>query len=82
MLYGKVKPFVRDHLFGQEVDLESPNTLRNLSEIAATRTILESFEKAINALTVREKGDAEIRDHIKLRKTRPFAVKEAMYPDN
>ncbi len=63
------------HLFGREVELEAPNTLRNLSELAATKTILESFKKAINALTVREKGDAEIRDYIKLRETRPFVVK-------
>jgi type III restriction enzyme len=79
VLYGKVKTFVRDHLFEQEVELEAPNTLRNLSDIAATKAILESFKKAINALTVREKGDAEIRDHIKLRETRPFVVKEQGY---
>jgi type III restriction enzyme len=79
VLYGKVKVFVREHLFGQDVDLEAPNTLRNLSEMAATRTILESFKKAINALTVCERGDAEIRDHIKLRETRPFVVKEQGY---
>jgi type III restriction enzyme len=79
VLYGKVKTFVRDHLFVQEVDLEAPNTLRNLSELAATKTILASFKKAINALTVREKGEAEIRDHIKLRETRPFVVKEQGY---
>jgi type III restriction enzyme len=29
VLYGKVKAFVRNRLFGREVDLESPNTLRN-----------------------------------------------------
>jgi type III restriction enzyme len=79
VLYGKVKVFVRDFLFGQTVELEAPNTLRNLSEIAATKAILESFKKAINELTVREKGDAEIRDHIKLRETRPFVVKEQGY---
>jgi type III restriction enzyme len=79
VLYGKVKSFVRSELYGREVELEAPNTLRNLSELASTRAILESFKKAINALTVREKGDAEIRDHIKLRETRPFVVKEQGY---
>ncbi|HEY5055756.1 MAG TPA: type III restriction endonuclease subunit R, partial [Acidobacteriaceae bacterium] len=79
VLYGKVKSFVRSELYGREVELEAPNTLRNLSELASTRTILESFKKAINALTLREKGDAEIRDHIKLRETRPFVVKEQGY---
>lgn len=79
VLYGKVKAFVRDELFDQPVDLESPNTLRNLSELVATKTVIESFKKAINALTVRDRGDAEIRDTIKLRQTRPFVVKDQDY---
>ncbi len=79
VLYGKVKAFVRDELFDLQVELEDANTLRNLSELAATKTVLESFEKAINALTVCERGDAEIRDRIKLRETRPFVVKEQAY---
>lgn len=76
VLYGKVKAFVRDELFNKPVELDDANTMRNLSELAASRTIIESFKKAINALTVRDRGDAEIRDHIKLRKTRPFMVKD------
>ncbi|MCG2767189.1 MAG: DEAD/DEAH box helicase family protein [Anaerolineae bacterium] len=79
VLYGKVKAFVRDDLFDRQVDLESPNTLRNLSELAATKTLIETFKKAINALTVQDKGDAEIRDTIKLRHTRPFVVKDQGY---
>ena len=61
------------------MELENPNTLRNLSELAATKTLIETFKKAINALTVQDKGDAEIRDTIKLRQTRPFVVKEQGY---
>jgi type III restriction enzyme len=76
LLYPKVKAFVRDHLFGQTVVLEDANTLRNLSELAATKTIIEGFKKAINALTVQDKGNAEIRDRIKLRQTRPFVTKD------
>ncbi|MEA3396518.1 MAG: DEAD/DEAH box helicase family protein [Chloroflexota bacterium] len=79
VLYGKVKAFVREQLFDRPVELESPNTLRNLSELAATKTLLETFKKAINALTVQDKGDAEIRDAIKLRQTRPFVVKDQGY---
>lgn len=79
VLYGKIKAFIRDNLFGQSVDLELPNTLRNLSELAATKTIIETFKKAINDLTVCDKGDAEIRDTIKLRQTRPFIVKDQGY---
>ena len=79
VLYGKVKEFVRDDLFDRPVDLESPNTLRNLSELAATKTLLETFKRAINALTVQDKGDAKIRDWIKLRQTRPFVTKVQSY---
>lgn len=79
VLYGKIKAFVQGELFDRSVDLESPNTLRNLSELAASKTLLETFKKAINALTVQDKGDAEIRDTIKLRQTRPFVAKEQGY---
>ncbi len=79
VLYGKVKAFVQEELFDCPVGLEDPNTLRNLSELAATKTLIETFKKAINALTVRDKGDAEIRDTIKLRQTRPFVAKDQGY---
>jgi len=79
VLYGKVKAFVHEELFDRPVELEDPNTIRNMSELAATKTLLETFKKAINALTVRDKGDAEIRDTIKLRQTRPFVAKNQGY---
>src|SRR6266850_712155 len=79
VLYGKVKAFVMTELFDRPVELEHPNTLRNLSELAATKTIIETFKKAINALTVQDKGDAKIRDTIKLRQTRPFVAKDQGY---
>ncbi len=79
VLYGKVKAFIQDQLFDRPVDLESPNTLRNLSELAATKILIETFKKAINALTVQDKGDAEIRDTIKLRQTRPFVTRDQGY---
>jgi type III restriction enzyme len=49
------------------------------SELAATRTLIVAFEKAINALTVEDKGGAEISDTIKLRQTRPFVTKDQGY---
>ncbi|RKY09271.1 MAG: type III restriction endonuclease subunit R [Planctomycetota bacterium] len=79
VLYGKVKTFIRDELFDKPVDLDSLNTLRNLSELQANKTLVDTFKKQINALTVKDKGDAEIRDYIKLRKTRPFVAKEQAY---
>lgn len=79
LLYPKVKEFIKEELFGKTIDLEDANTLRNLSELEATKTIIESFKKAINDLTVTDKGEAEIRDYIKLRNTRPFAVNDQSY---
>jgi type III restriction enzyme len=79
ILYGMVKDFISGHLFTGNVSLEDLNTLRNLSEVEACRTIIETFKRAINDLTVQDKGNAEIRDYIKLRKTRPFVVKEQGY---
>lgn len=79
VLYGKVKDFIQTQLFDRAVDLEDMNTLRNLSELEATKTLIETFKKQINALTVKDKGDARIQDTIKLRKTRPFVAKEQGY---
>jgi type III restriction enzyme len=79
VLYGKVKDFIQTQLFDKAVDLEDMNTLRNLSELEATKTLIETFKKQINALTVKDKGDARIQDTIKLRKTRPFVAKEQGY---
>ncbi|MFH1802538.1 MAG: DEAD/DEAH box helicase family protein [archaeon] len=79
ILYEKVKYFVQNELFESKVDLEDLNTLRNLSEVEATRTIIETFKKEINDLTVQDKGNAEIRNYIKLSKCRPFVVKNQGY---
>ena len=79
VLYGQVKAFVQHRLFVQTVDLDDPNTLRNLSEPAATRTILTTFKDAINDLTITDRGTSQIRDTIKLRKTRPFIVQNQEY---
>jgi type III restriction enzyme len=79
ILYGHVKEFIQSQLFDQPVNLEDLNTLRNLSELEATKMIIENFKKQINALTVLDKGEAEIRDYIKVSKCRPFVMKEDSY---
>mgnify|MGYP003796952349 CR=1 FL=1 len=76
ILYGKVKEFVTAHLFEKKVNLEDLNILRNLSELEATKTIIESFKKNINDLTVLDRGEAEIRDYIKISTCRPFVTKD------
>jgi type III restriction enzyme len=79
ILYGKVKDFIANYLFGKSIQLEDMNILRNLSEIEANRTIIETFKKEINDLTIVDKGEAEISNHIKISKTRPFVVKDQGY---
>ena len=74
-MYAKVKEFIQDYLFGKKVDLNDRNVLRNLSETEARRTILETFKKYINELTVVDKGEAQIANYIKISNTRPFIVK-------
>lgn len=76
ILHGKVKEFVTNSLFDKKVDLEDLNILRNLSELEATKTIIETFKKEINELTVVDKGEAEIKDYIKISKARPFVMKD------
>jgi type III restriction enzyme len=76
LLYPKVQEFVQVKLFGYIVDLDDQNTLRNLSEPDTSRTICETFKAAINGLTIKDTGNAEIRDSIKIRNMRPFVVKD------
>ena len=73
ILYGKVKSFVRDHLFQEgPVNLEDPVLLRNLSEPEAGKILYDAFKAAINALTIQEAGTTRIEDRIRLKETRPF----------
>lgn len=79
VLFGKIKEYVEGKLFDRPVDLEDLNVLRNLSEPEAVRAIIETFKSAVNSLTVQDKGTTEIRDTIKLSKTRPFILNDQPY---
>ena len=76
ILFGKMKEFVQDYLFGQTVDLETMNTLRNLSELQANKTLTQTFKKHINELTVQDVGDTEVKNYIKVSESRPFVVND------
>jgi type III restriction enzyme len=79
ILFGKLKSFIQEGLFEQPVDLEDMNILRNLSEVSATRTIIETFKQAINALTIVDRGTTKVRDRIKISQARPYAVKRQAF---
>ncbi len=82
ILFGKMKKFLERGLFEAPVELNDLNTLRNLSEPGVPGAIINIFRRKINDLTVRDKGEARISNHISLRKTRPFMVthQEAIEP--
>lgn len=80
VVYGKVKEFLRDHLFeGGPVDLEDPVVLRNLSEPEPGKVLADSFKRAINTLTVEERGTSRVEDWIRLRDMRPFRTEPRDY---
>jgi len=79
ILYSKVKDFVKYNLFEREVDIEDMNILRNLSELEANKTIVQTFKKKINELTILDKGEAEIKEYIKISRCRPFIAKNQEY---
>jgi type III restriction enzyme len=80
VLYGKVKTFMREHLFTPSpVNLEDPVVLRNLSEPDVGKVLYDSFKTAINALTIQVVGTTRIEDRIRLRETRPFRTEPRPY---
>ena len=74
ILYGKLKEFMSDRLFGKTVNLEDSNVARNLSESNVRFVIRETFKKHINALTVLDKGTSEIQNYIKVSNQKTFSI--------
>jgi len=79
ILFGKVREFIQNNMFDSPVNLSDLNTLRNLSEVEYILLIKDSFKKAINDLTVEDKGDTEIKNYIKISEARPFVVNDKSY---
>ncbi|MCF7906603.1 DEAD/DEAH box helicase family protein [Patescibacteria group bacterium] len=79
ILYPKVREFIQKYLFDKEIDLNNLNILRNLSEIEARNIIINIFTKEINSLTILDKGEAEVKDYIKVGQSRPFIWKDQGY---
>jgi type III restriction enzyme len=71
ILYPKVESFIKYQLFTKEVELSDPQTMRNLSEIHPKEILKSSFKKAIDELTITDKGTAEVKNFISLKLTKP-----------
>lgn len=71
ILYPKVESFVKYLLFTKEAELSDPQTLRNLSEAQPKHILYTTFKKAIDELTVTDKGTAEVKNYISLKLAKP-----------
>jgi type III restriction enzyme len=71
ILYPKVESFIKYQLFTQEVELSDAQAMRNLSELHPKEVLKTSFKKAIDELTVTDKGSAEVKNYISLKLTKP-----------
>jgi type III restriction enzyme len=79
IIYPKLKEYIKDYLFGKQVDLEDLDVLKTLSELDVTKHIVESFVAELNKLTIKEKIVTEIPEFIKISNTRPFVVNRQPY---
>ena len=74
ILYGKLKQFLINKLFGKKVDIENSNVARNLSETDVRHIIRETFKKEINALTLVNVGSTEVINKIKISSQKTFCI--------
>ena len=71
ILYPKVESFIKYQLFTKEIELSDPQTMRNLSEIHPKEILKITFKKAIDELTITDKGTAAIKNFISLKLSKP-----------
>ena len=76
ILYPKVESLIKYQLFinsetSHEVSLSDPQIMRNLSEIQTKEILKTTFKKAIDELTITDKGTAEVKNFISLKLTKP-----------
>jgi len=76
ILYPKVETFIKEYLFGKEVELESVQTIRNLLEVQPKAIMYNTFKNAINELTVTDGGTTEIKNYFSLKTVRPKVTDE------
>src|SRR6218665_210583 len=79
ILYPKVESFIKYQLFTEEAELSDPQTMRNLSEAHPKQILKTAFKKAIDELTVTDKGTAEVKDFMLLKLTKPKIAENQPY---
>ena len=71
-IYGKLKIFVSDILFGKRVDIDDLKIIRNLSEPFITSQIIETFKKEINNLSLKDLGFKDSKLSTFVSNTKPY----------
>lgn len=71
ILYPKVESFIKYKLFNRDVSLNDFQTIRNLSELHTKEILKNTFKKAIDELTVKDRGTTEVISFISLINTKP-----------
>ena len=79
ILYPKVRAFIEENLFTENVDLKDRNVLKNLSRIDVKNAIFSTFKEAINAATVLEKDAVEVKSWIKVSDVSPFHMQHQSF---
>jgi len=70
ILYEKVESFVKTKLFGKDINLSEAQTIRNLSEAKPKEVLYSTFKKAIDELTITDRGTAEVKNYISLKQAK------------
>jgi len=71
ILYPKVELFIRKYLFKREVDVADSQILRNMSDPYPKQILYTTFKKAIDELTVSDRGIAEVKNYVSLKQVKP-----------
>lgn len=74
LLFGQLKGYAASRLFNNPIDMDSPETPRNLAEKSVSRKMYEVFKSAINDLVTEDLGRTRAIDLRTFRQTRPFLV--------
>tara|TARA_Y100001968_G_scaffold277534_1_gene272418 strand:+ start:2731 stop:5379 length:2649 start_codon:yes stop_codon:yes gene_type:complete len=71
-IYEKLKIFIIHILFGQKININDTNIIRNLSEPTITAQIIEVFKKEINKLSLKDLGFKESHVYSSVADTKPY----------
>ncbi len=79
-IYEKLKVFIANYLFGEFVDIEAINVLRNLSEPEVTQSIRKIFKEEINKLTLSDLPFKESLESKLISNSKPYlASRKKLY---